>query len=77
MMTDIQWVHNYLSQIIPRGQELVFIDPLRDDECRWFRAAIENEIIEVRKCIPECPTESKGKRGSNLLLALAFKNNKS
>jgi hypothetical protein len=59
MESDIDWVQNYLSQIMPRGKELVIRDPLEEDECRWFRAAVENRIIEVRQCVLECSIRKK------------------
>ena len=51
---DIQWTQTYLSKILPQGKDLIIKDPLQTDECRWFRAAIVNNIIDVRRCGPGC-----------------------
>ena len=52
---DINWTIQYLSNIVPRREKLDIKDPFQEDECRWFRAAIENKVIEIRECVTECP----------------------
>jgi hypothetical protein len=54
MRNDISWVQDFLAQISPRGEKVVFRDPLCEDECRWFRAAIEKDLIRVRECTASC-----------------------
>jgi hypothetical protein len=54
-MNDIPWVQDYLSSIVPRSEKPIIKDPFHEDKCRWFKSAIENKIIEVRKCVSEYP----------------------
>jgi hypothetical protein len=54
MKNDIDWVEDYLSSIVPRGDKLIIRDSFLSDECRWFRAAIENQIFVVRDCVSDC-----------------------
>jgi len=51
---NILWVREYLSMILAEGLNFDVRDPFSEDECRWFRAAIEHKIIEVRGCAFGC-----------------------
>jgi hypothetical protein len=59
--SDIEWTWQFLSQISPRSQKLIINDDFMEDECHWFRAAIENEVLIVRHCISQCPRLRKRK----------------
>ncbi|MBI4575226.1 MAG: hypothetical protein HY722_03075 [Planctomycetes bacterium] len=40
--------------MVPRGDPLSFRDAPHPDECQWFRAAVENGIIQIRQCASHC-----------------------
>jgi hypothetical protein len=61
-MNNIDWVFDYLSNILPEGINFDIRDPFLEDECRWFRAAIKYKIIEVMGCESGCSILKKRKR---------------
>ncbi len=59
--TDMIWVTHFLSQIVPRSGEFQLNNPLHADECKWFRAGMENGLLKIRDCVPDCPRLKKWK----------------
>jgi hypothetical protein len=54
MSSDIEWVRALLAKIVPRKDPLVVRTKLEEDECHWFRMAIEHDIIRIQPCTPHC-----------------------
>lgn len=54
MREDIVWVEEFFRQLDPRGGARALRDELEEDECRWFRKAVEQGVVEVRPCVEGC-----------------------
>ncbi len=58
-LADVDWVVRFLKDVAPRGELQIRKEALFPDECKWFRAGVEERVVEFRECGEECPRRKK------------------